>query len=274
VFDRPLAAFDIETIPDPGIGRRVLGLTGDDDAVVREMIRLRLEETDNRSEYPQLPFHRVVTIGVAWLDPASKRFKLGTLGGAAMDERSHLEGFAGLFRKAKRPRLVSWNGGGFDLPVIRYRSMMHGVAAPELHDRSGDAKWNNYQNRYHDLHVDLMDQLSGYGASRFVGLGRMCELLDMPGKDFVTGEVYEHILRGEDKTVEEYCKLDCLDTLLAFLSWTIHTGDLDPEGLQAHMALIREGLAGEEDERWQGISAALEGWPRTPEAPGVDDSDA
>lgn len=268
MFDLPLAAFDIETIPDPEIGRRVRGLAGDDETVVREMIRQRLEETDNRSEYPELPFHRVVTIGVAWLDPAADRFKLGTLGAAAMDERSHLEGFAALFRRAERPRLISWNGRGFDLPVIRYRSMLHGVTAPELYDRIGDAKWNNYESRYHDMHVDLMDQLSGYGASRFVGLGRICALLDIPGKDFITGEVYEHILRGEDRAVEEYCKLDCVDTLLAFLAWSVHTGELAPERLQTLVAVIRQGLAGEQDERWTGISAALEGWPRSPEAPG------
>lgn len=69
MLDRPLAAFDIETIPDPDIGRRVYGLEGGDQAIVHEMVRLRLEETEDHTEYPQLPFHRVVTIGVAWLNP-------------------------------------------------------------------------------------------------------------------------------------------------------------------------------------------------------------
>ena len=26
------------------------------------------------------------------------------------------------------PQLVSWNGGGFDLPVLHYRALIHGVA--------------------------------------------------------------------------------------------------------------------------------------------------
>ena len=134
MLDRPLAAFDIETISDPDIGRRVYGLEGDDTAVVHGMVKLRLEETEGRSEYPQLPFHRVVTIGVAWLDPNSGSFKLGTLGGSAMDERSHLEGFFSMIREARvPPRLISWNGGGFDLPVIRYRAIMHGISAPEFY---------------------------------------------------------------------------------------------------------------------------------------------
>ena len=64
------------------------------------------------------------------------------------------------------------------------------------------------------MHVDLMDVLSGYGASRFVGLGKMCDLLQIPSKSFLTKPIYEHILDGEQELVGEYCKLDCLDTLL------------------------------------------------------------
>jgi predicted PolB exonuclease-like 3'-5' exonuclease len=81
LFDRPIAAFDIETIPDPDVGRRVLRLEGDDEAVVHQMVAARLEETEGRTGYPQLPYHRVVTIGTAWLDPSSGRFELGVLGG-------------------------------------------------------------------------------------------------------------------------------------------------------------------------------------------------
>jgi predicted PolB exonuclease-like 3'-5' exonuclease len=114
------------------------------------MVAARLEETEGRTGYPQLPYHRVVTIGTAWLDPGTGRFKLGVLGGEAMDERSHLEGFFALFRRQPEPRLVSWNGSGFDVPVIRYRAVKHGIPAPELYRTEGDWKWSNYQNRYHD----------------------------------------------------------------------------------------------------------------------------
>ena len=104
--------------------------------------------------------------------------------------------------------------------------MLHGIAAPELYRSDSEWKWNNYQGRYHDMHVDLMDVLSGYGASRFVGLGKMCDLLQIPSKSFLTKPIYEHILDGEQELVGEYCKLDCLDTLLVFLVWLVHRGDL------------------------------------------------
>ena len=122
------------------------------------------------------------------------------------------------------PRLVTWNGSGFDIPIIRYRAIKHGIPAPEFYRDEGDWRWSNYQNRYHDLHVDLMDVLSGFRASPFAGLGKLCDLLEIPSKKFLEGEIYDHVLRGEGAIVEEYCKLDCLDTLLVFLAWGVHLG--------------------------------------------------
>ena len=165
---------DIETVPDPDFGRRVMGFEGDNAAVIESMTRQRLEETDGKTQYPRAPLHRIVTIAVARLEPDTGSFGLSTLGDEAWDEKSHLEGFAGLFEDASGPpRLVSWNGNGVDLPVIRYRAMLHSVPMLALYRTDGDWKWNNYQGRYHELHVDLMDVLSGYGASRWVGLARV-----------------------------------------------------------------------------------------------------
>ncbi len=259
--DLPIVAFDIETIPDPDVGRRILGLKGDDLAVVKQMFESRLEATDGRTGYPQQPHHRVVTVGVARLEPGSGRFEFGTLGGEAMDERSHLEGFFGLFRDEVAPRLVSWNGNGFDLPVMRYRAMLHGIAAPELYRVDGDWKWNNYQNRFHDRHVDLMDVLSGYGASRRAGLGTLSELVGLPGKSFVEGEVWEHVFAGEEELVREYCKLDVLLTLLLYLNWEVHRGNLKAGRLREYVDGIRETLGQEAFDGWRGIAAELEEWP-------------
>ncbi|MDH5493144.1 MAG: 3'-5' exonuclease [Myxococcales bacterium] len=261
MLDRPIAAFDIETIPDPSVGRRIMGLSGDDAEIVRAMVQARLEQTDGLKEYPTLPHQRIVMIGLAWLDPESGRFKLGMSGGEGFDEREHLEGFFKLFRARRPPRLVSWNGGGFDLPVIRYRSMLHGVSAPELYQQTGEWKWNNYQNRFHDMHLDLMDVLSGYGASTRVGLGTISPLLGLAGKSFLERPIYEHILRDEAPLVREYCKMDVLETLLLYLSWAHHCGKLGEEALLQHVETIRAALALEPYEGWKGIVARLASWP-------------
>ncbi len=163
---------------------------------------------------------------------------------------------------ATAPRLVSLNGNGFDLPVIRYRYLYHGIAAPAFYQLDGDWKWNNYQNRFHDMHVDLMDVLSGYGASRWMGLGDLSGLLDLPAKSFIEDDIWLHILRGEERLVAEYCKLDVLDTLLLYLVWAHHCGRLEEERLRGFVETIRGALQLEGGSRWLEVAEALEGWPR------------
>jgi predicted PolB exonuclease-like 3'-5' exonuclease len=263
VTTRPLLAFDIETIPDPDVGRRLWGFEGNDETVIRAMTCHRLEETQGRTSYPQLPQHRIVAIAVAALAPATGSVRIKTVGGDAMDERSHLEGFFRILERASTsPRLVSWNGNGFDMPVIRYRSMLHGVPAPSLYRTDGARKWRNYQNRYHDLHVDLMDTLSGFGASHWVGLGTIAETLGLPGKSFLDGEVWEHIVAGDERTVDEYCKLDVVTTLLVHLVWEVHRGNLDIESVRGWVHALRNALSRESFAGWQETAAELEGWPR------------
>ena len=262
MLDRRIAAFDIETIPDPDLGRRLLGIEGDDAVVVREMVRRRLEESGGRTDYPQSPWHRIVCVCVSLLDPASGKVEIRSLGGEPFDERSHVEGFFRLFDDAPDTiRIVSWNGGGFDLPVLRYRAMMLGVAAPAFYRDDEERRPNNYQNRYHDLHVDLMDVLSGYGASSRVGLGTIGPVLSLPGKTFLDRPVYDHILDGEGVRVTEYCKLDTVQTLLVFLTWAFHCGRLSREDLRRHVDSLRAEIDRLTYPAWRDVAAMLEGWP-------------
>ena len=261
MFDRRVIAFDIETIPDPDLGRRVLGLRGGDAEVVRELVRLRLAETEGTTEYPKLPWHRVVSVCVTALDPERGTTEIRALGGDALDERSHVEGFFRFVAEAGSPRLVSWNGGGFDLPVLRYRAMMLGVVAPDFYRDDEERRWNNYQNRYHDLHVDVMDVLCGYGASSRVGLGPMAQMLGLPGKAFLDRPIYEHVLAGEGGRVHEYCKLDTVETLLVFLAWAHHTGRLALADLRRHVRTVRGALEGAAYAGWRDVARALDQWP-------------
>ena len=257
MLERPIAAFDIETIPDPAYGRRVDGLSGDDATVIRTMVAQRLEETKGRTAYPAPPLHRVVAVSVAWLDPAKNRFAIKALGDGAWDEPSQLRAFAKLLDHDPAPRLVSWNGNGFDLPILRYRSMLHRIAMPGLYRSAGPWRWNNYENRYHDMHLDLMDVLSGYGASRRVGLAMLGDLLAFPNKAFLEHDVYEHLLRGEDELIRTYCKLDVVTTLLGFLRWCLHRGELSHHDEDRLVGLVATELARQSDADWSEIVAAL-----------------
>ena len=83
------------------------------------------------------------------------------------------------------PTLVSWNGGQFDLPVLHYRALLHGIAAPRYWD-TGDVdrefRWNNYLSRFHERHTDLMDVLAGYQVRATASLDDIALLLGLPGK--------------------------------------------------------------------------------------------
>jgi predicted PolB exonuclease-like 3'-5' exonuclease len=262
LMDRPIAAFDIETIPDPELGRRLLDLGGTDAEVIREMVRRRLEETNGGSEYPQLPWHRVVSVCVTVLDLQTGSVAIRALGKDPLDERSHVDGF---FRFVEAyedgPRLVSWNGGGFDLPVLRYRAMKLGVQGGTFYRDDEARRANGYQNRYHDLHVDLMDLLSGYGASARAGLGTLASLLGLPGKMSLNHPIYDHVLDGEGPIVTEYCKHDTALTLLLFLVWAFHTGGLGPADLRGHVAAIRSEIGKERAAAWRTLEGALADWP-------------
>ncbi|MBX7197697.1 MAG: ribonuclease H-like domain-containing protein [Sandaracinaceae bacterium] len=245
-MDRPVIAFDIETIPDPAIGRRRDGLVGTDEEVVREMVRRRVEETEGGSEYPQLPWQRVVCVCVTILD--TQGCEIRHLGGAPLDERSHVEALYRLVGE-RAPLLVSWNGRAFDLPVLRYRALALGVAAP------------GFYHRKEELHVDLMYELSSHGQTRRTGLRTISELLDLPAKRFADKPVWEHVIAGQIDRVVEYCKLDTVDTLLVYLAWAHHEGRLDTHALVAAVERVRAAVTRESDEGWRPIEAALERWP-------------
>ena len=139
-----LFVFDIETVPDTDA---VPPLTGFDDPDVEarraELERYHLEITEGRNAFPRQPFHRAVAI--SFLEAEIERSgggeayylkELRSGGEADYDEARLLQGFFQYFERLK-PRLVSFNGRGFDLPVLKYRAMAHGIAAPWLYD-AGD----------------------------------------------------------------------------------------------------------------------------------------
>ncbi|MGH8459784.1 MAG: 3'-5' exonuclease, partial [Nevskiales bacterium] len=154
-------AFDIETVPDVEGGRRLYDLAGLGDADVASAMqhkRLQQRGTDFLSHHLQ----RIVAISCALRSPEG--FRVWSLGKPDSDEKDLISRFFEGVERYK-PTLVSWNGSGFDLPVLHYRALIHGISAPVYwdtgrHDR--DAKWNNYLSRFHERHTDLMDVLAAY----------------------------------------------------------------------------------------------------------------
>lgn len=111
------------------------------------------------------------------------------LGGPEFGEMAILRDFTGMVGK-HRPVLVSWNGRGFDLPLVIARCVRHGIVAPWLWDR-------DFEDRYRGTnHVDLQDAVSLRGAGRPCRMAAFACLAGWPGKVGVDGSDVEGLWNG------------------------------------------------------------------------------
>jgi len=242
-----LFVFDIETVPDPDAVTNLTGFEGGDAAERRAALeRYHLDITEGRNPFPRQPFHKVVAISFLEAeierDAGGETYLLRDVrsgGQADFDEKQLLQGFFGYFERLK-PRLVSFNGRSFDLPVLKYRAMVHGVAAPYLYS-AGD-KWNSYTSRYAaDWHCDLLEVLSDYGASARVRLAEVCAVLGLPGKFGIDGSQVAGLYdEGRIEEIRSYCETDVLNTYLVYLRTMLHMGTV---GLEAHNRAVADLIA-------------------------------
>lgn len=234
--------FDIETVPDVAFGRRCYGLESlSDEQVAKAMFARRRQETG--ADFLPLEQQRVVAIGCALRE--GEGLRLWSLGELDTPEGELLQRFFDGIGKYS-PDLVSWNGSGFDLPVLSYRALAAGVRAPRFWE-TGEAdtafRHNNYLSRYHWRHTDLMDVLSGFSARNRVSLGNMACLLNLPGKLGLSGdEVWAAYQRGDLAGIRRYCETDVLNTYLIYLRFELLRGHLTPERHGEELERVRSLL--------------------------------
>lgn len=251
-------AFDIETVPDTEGGRRVYGLDELSDAEVAQiMFTKRREQTD--SEFLPPHFHKVVTISAVLRK--DEQFKVWSLGTPDSKESELVTRFFdGVARYT--PTLVTWNGSGFDLPVLHYRALINGIEAPrywDVGDDDRDFRWNNYLNRFHYRHTDLMDVLSGYQARQYAPLDQVALLLGLPGKMGQSGaNVWEQYQAGEIEQIRNYCETDALNTYLIYLRWELIRGNLSTQSWARECERVRDTLRQEQKIHWNEF---LQAWP-------------
>jgi len=236
-------AFDIETVPDVELGRRLWGLDESlSDEEVGNAMMFRHEQKTGSSFLP-LHQHRIAAISVALRSRDS--FRVWTLGEPDSDEGEIVSRFFDGIEKYG-PDLVSWNGSGFDLPVLHYRALKHGIQAPrywETGDNDREFRYNNYLSRFHWRHVDLMDVLAGFQMRGRAGLDQIAVMLGFPGKLGMSGDkVWETWLAGGIGQIRDYCETDVLNTYLVFLRFEFMRGNLDETSLQEELELVRSSL--------------------------------
>ena len=249
-----LLAFDIETIPDAAGLRQLQSAPAElSDAEVVDMAQQNLRQ-DKSSDFFALHLHRIVVISCV-LRLASGEIKIFSLPHEGGDDEAQAlaEFFGGI--KKYQPQLISWNGGGFDLPVIAQRALQRKIVAPTFWESDGDYKWNNYTNRYHERHLDLMDVLAFYQPRGWTPLDDVAQLCGLPGKIGIGGAgVWEAYQQGRLDEIRRYCEVDALITYLLGARFQHIRGMGDGD---AEWRFVREHLQQQSGDRW---SEFLDKW--------------
>jgi len=240
--------FDIETVPDVDFGRRLLDLPSElsDEEVARALSVLRAQQNKG-SDFPRHHFHRVVAISVVLQE--ANQIRVWSLGEKHSTEAEIIERFFQGLDKYQ-PDLISWNGSGFDLPVLHYRALLHGIPAHtywEMGEHDPKFRWNNYLSRYHFRHLDLMDVLAAYQARAVAPLHEMAVLLGLPGKIGMNGgEVWQAWQAGKIDAIRDYCETDVLNTFLIYLRFQLCRGHLTQDQYLYECERVRHLLASSE----------------------------
>ncbi|WP_018151667.1 3'-5' exonuclease [Leeia oryzae] len=254
----PVLVFDIETIPDANGLRQLQEFP--DNASDEEVIKLAMERRRESHGHDFMPLHVQRVVAISCVLRSDAGFKVWSLGEPDEPEAALIQRFFdGIARYT--PQLVSWNGGGFDLPVLHYRGMINGVVAPRYWDLGEDDrefKWNNYISRYHTRHMDLMDLLALYQPRANAPLDDLAKLCGFPGKLGMDGsKVWQAFLDGKIGEIRDYCETDVVNTYLVYVRFQLMRGTLSPEAYANEVAFVREHLTRLPGAHWQ---AYLEAW--------------
>lgn len=242
-----ILVFDIETIPDLETGKRLYDLEGLSDKEIAEvMFSRRRQETGGSNDFLRHHLHRVVAISVVM--SAAGQLNVWSLGNLDAPEDEIIRRFFEGIEKYS-PVLVSWNGRGFDLPVLHYRALLHGIQAPRYWETGDDDqafRWNNYLSRFHQRHTDLMDIIAGYDNRAFAPLHEVAGMLGFPGKLGMDGsKVWTTWLDGGIEAIRDYCETDVLNTYLIYLRYELMRGNFTEKSYQRECERLRDYLQNE-----------------------------
>jgi predicted PolB exonuclease-like 3'-5' exonuclease len=207
--------WDLETIPDLRGYAAANGLVGRTDDDIRAAMG---------DKFPKHIYHSIVCIGalVARRDNGGP-WAIDALGAPHVGDRPEKALIAAFVDRIAElsPQLITFNGSSFDLPVLRYRAMVHGVSAAGLAMRP-------YFNRYTEDAVDLCDVLSSFSPQAKATLHEMCRVMGLPGKpNGMTGADVEQFYRdGRIREIADYCETDVVNTYRVWLRYELFRGRL------------------------------------------------
>jgi len=210
--------FDVETVPDFEFVRHVLDQPDLEEDALLEMAAEELAK--NKSGFLPPMYHRVVSWVGLWIENTGEpRNKVSWSG---HDEKEGLTELIHALTLYKDYGLIHHNGRGFDLPLVTYRCMKHGLQLPRRMNHK------DIRYRYSAQNIDLVDEFSNYGASSWPKLKHLGMLLNIPFKQTGEGNEVLAMFREEKlAAIEHYCYEDVMATYLVWLYLRFTTGEID-----------------------------------------------
>ena len=236
--------FDIESVADAELVAK-LRYAGES-LEPAEAVRRYRGELLEKYESDFIPYTFQIPVSVA-VGKVSGDFRLADV--VVLDEpqfRPHVitENFWRGWEKYRRPTLVSFNGRGFDLPLLELAAFRYGLSVPGWF-RSDGKSFEQARSRYNTKsHIDLCELLTNFGSTRFHGgLNLAANLLGKPGKMDVEGHMVQDIYdAGRLAEINDYCRCDVLDTYFVFLRTRVLMGQLPLDTEQQIIAQTKAWL--------------------------------
>jgi 3'-5' exonuclease len=222
-----IMVWDIETVPDLEGYARANNLIGKSPEEIRAAMG---------AEFPKLIYHSIICIGALVASRTANGYEVQVVGAPHIGQRTEKELIESFVNKIGQlsPRLVTFSGSSFDLPVLRYRAMVHEVYAPGMHNRA-------YFHRYTDDNVDLCDVLSSFGYGARVKLDELSRIMGLPGKPggMDGSQVEAYFNAGRIQEISDYCRSDVINTYRLWLRHELFRGRLD----QKQFKFSEQGIA-------------------------------
>jgi len=188
-------------------------------------------------KFPKHIYHSIICIGALIAHQENDALVVDVLGAPSVGKRSERELISSFVDRIAElaPRLVTFNGSSFDLPVLRYRAMVNGISAPGLAMRP-------YFNRYSEDAIDLCDVLSSFSFQGKATLHELCRVMGLPGKPsgIHGGEVEKYYKEGRIKEIADYCESDVVNSYRVWLRYELFRGRLSETAFRASEANLFE----------------------------------
>lgn len=238
--------FDCEAIADGELIARIKypadGLTPPQ-AIRRFRDEVLAERGDGKDILP-VTYMLPVSVAVAKIDSNGRLLDLSTLDVPRYRPHVITKHFWQGWSHYKQPTLVSFNGRGYDLPLLELAAFRYGISVPTWFNVD-DRSFEQARNRYNvAAHLDLCDLLTNYGAMRLSGgLNLLANLIGKPGKVGIDGsKVQDMYDAGQAQQINDYCRCDVLDTYFVFLRTRVLLGKMKLDEEQRLVAEAKEWL--------------------------------